>query len=171
MNSGNDGKCKVCGRFIGPVTVCPYCSEDVPQSPLLRSLRIAAVILATLGLFLLYLGARIRQPPAVNIAQISPAMNFAHVRITGRVKRKPYIGKERDYISFLLSGPDGHTIKIFARGRTAKKMISDNCLPATGTAVSVRGELHVSANNKALELKLPAHLETIPDTQKQTNKN
>ncbi|MCX7009342.1 MAG: hypothetical protein NTY53_19200, partial [Kiritimatiellaeota bacterium] len=44
--------CPKCGRYVGPRTRCPHCGTRQPQRVSLRVLRIAAVLLATVGLFL-----------------------------------------------------------------------------------------------------------------------
>ena len=49
--------CPKCGRFVGAATKCPYCGAKVEKRMSLVALRWAAVLLSTVGLFLLYLSA------------------------------------------------------------------------------------------------------------------
>ena len=158
MQTDSSATCPVCERYIGPVQTCPYCSSKNVQSPVIRAIRIVALVLATFGLFLLFMTARHREPPVVIIEKISPAMNFAHVRIAGKLKRKPYISQDRDYISFRIYGAT-NSIQVVAHHKTARELIENSKLPAAGDCVSVRGNLSVSAKSKhKLYLKIPDHL-------------
>ena len=179
MQSDSTANCPVCERYIGPVSTCPYCNAKNRQSPVIRSIRIVAILLATVGLFMLYMTARHRQPTLISIEDITPAMNFAHVRIVGSIKRKPYISKDKDYISFRVygetakSGSDLETrsklnsrtynkprsLQVVAHREVAQALIANKLLPSAGDSVGVRGNLSVSAKSKnKLYLKTPNHL-------------
>lgn len=174
----SSANCPECDRYIGPVSRCPYCNATNRQSPAIRLIRIIAIILATAGLFLLYMSAKHRQPPLQAIENITPSMNFAYIRITGIVKRKPYISKDKDYLSFRVyskSSSDSEThpgtnsnsnatikpssIQVVAYREIAKLLIENGNLPSSGDTVSVRGSLSVSAkSNMKLYLKAVKHL-------------
>jgi len=163
MQSDSTGNCPVCERYIGPVSTCPYCSAKNRQSPIIRTIRIVAIFLATVGLFLIYMTARHRQPLLVAIENITPAMNFAHVHIAGVVKRKPYISQDQDYVSFRIYGKKSN-LQVVAYRKVAETLINKNLLPTTGESVDVRGSLNVSAQSKIkLYLKTPDHLTIITD--------
>ena len=158
MENTQVGNCLVCGRYVGTIKNCPYCDAAIQVSAGIRWLRLAAVLLAVAGLPLLYLTARAREPEVVLAETISPQMNFAHIAMRGSVKSKPYIGRGKDYLSFLLDDGTG-VVKVFASGKTAHILIDNNRLPTAGARMSVRGKLHVSASESALEIKLPGHLQ------------
>ncbi len=164
-DSQNGGLCPACNRYIGSISTCPYCDVEIPKPPLIRGLHTVAVLLATVGLFLLYITAINHNPQLVEVADITPAMNFAHVRMNGIVQRKPYISRNKDYLSFRIHDPSGE-IKIIARHKTAEILIGTKKLPAKGERVEARGNLHASAHDAYLEIQLPEHL-TIKQ-QKQT---
>ncbi len=186
MQTDSTGNCPECERYIGPVSICPYCSAKNRQSPIIQTIRIVAILLATVGLFMIYMTARHRQPPLVKIESITPAMNFAHVHIVGTVKRKPYISKDQEYISFRIysesnqSGADLETrsnsssrayirlksLQVVAHREVAQSLIENNLLPAIGDRVDVRGNLSVSAQSKTkLYLKAHNHLTIIDNPQ------
>ena len=124
----------------------------------MQTVRITAILLATVGLGLLYVAARHREPPVISIKTISPVMNFAHVRITGRVPRKAYTGKDGNYVSF--SVDDGTAqIHVMAYRNVARRLIMTRNLPVAGDHVEVRGSLSTAANAEPkLYLKLADHL-------------
>jgi hypothetical protein len=150
--------CPSCERFIGPVGKCPYCDADARKMPMMVAVRIVAILLATVGLGLLYAAARHREPPVVQIESITPVMNFAHVRIVGSVSKRAYIGKDGDYISFSVADDSG-SLRVAAYRDVARKLIATRHLPNAGDQVEVRGSLSVAADSAPkLYLKLPGHL-------------
>ena len=64
--------CTNCGRFVGAVSKCPYCGAKVEKRMSLVAVRWAAVLLATIGLFLLYLMAKYREIPVVKLGDGVP---------------------------------------------------------------------------------------------------
>ena len=147
--------CPSCERFIGPADVCPYCGANSAKPPLLRLLRYAALALALIGLFFLYLMARHRNMPVVKAGEISPMMNFATVRVVGKLARKPYTAYEDgqvDYLSFLVDDGSGK-VRVQAYGDVARLLVASNLLPRVGTMVDVTGSIKVSAG-KAPRLRL-----------------
>ncbi len=127
------------------------------------AVRLVAILLATVGLGLLYTAARHRDPPIVQIEDITPVMNFAHVRIVGSVPKRAYIGKGRDYVSFSVADGSGE-IRVAAYRDVARRLIADKLYPKAGERVEVRGSLNVAADSvPKLYLKLPGHLKFITD--------
>ena len=126
------------------------------------AVKVIAVLLATVGLGLLFAAARHREPPVIQISEITPVMNFAHVRIVGAVPKRAYIGKDGDYVSFTVEDDSGQ-IRVAAYRDVARKLITSKHLPKAGDQVEVRGSLSVAADAvPKLYLKLPSHLEIIP---------
>ncbi|MBR6021919.1 MAG: hypothetical protein IK066_05810, partial [Kiritimatiellae bacterium] len=78
--------CPKCGRFVGAATKCPYCGAKVEKRMSLVAIRWAAVLLATVGLVLLYFMARNYEPALIQIGDIETTMNYGSVRLVGEVK-------------------------------------------------------------------------------------
>jgi len=143
--------CPSCERFIGPARACPYCGADAPDRPGLRFLRWASLLLASLGLAFLYLTATRRAAPLIRIADITPFMNHAEVRVTGTVTRAPYVSRRKggvDYVSFVVEDGAG-TLRVTAQGALARSLVERNLLPAAGAEVEVTGSLSPAANGPA----------------------
>ena len=136
---------------------------------MLQAIRIAAVLLATVGLALLYVTARHSEPPTVSISEITPVMNFAHVRVVGMVNRRAYISKDRAYVGFTIEDETGR-LRVAAYRDVAKALIENAMLPAAGDRVEVRGSLSVTAESEPkLYLKTTDHLTIAPSTDKPTS--
>ncbi len=58
LAAGASADCPACKRYIGRVSVCPFCDVDIPVPLRLRLLRISAPALAVGGLLPLWLAAR-----------------------------------------------------------------------------------------------------------------
>ena len=153
--------CPSCDRFIGTKDVCPYCDADSAKSPLLKHLRYAALILALLGLGLLYLMSIRREIPLTRIEEITPMMNFAYVRIAGKVPRPPYIAKKKgevDYLSFLVDDGTGE-LRVAVYREAARVLVAEQRVPTRGAMVDVAGSLSVPADGRRkLTLQVPGHL-------------
>jgi len=142
-----DARCPSCERFIGPADACPYCGADSARGPALRRLRYAAALVAVLGLAGLIATAVRSDPPAIKIGGISPAMNFAYVRIAGRVVKEPTVlreGGEVDYVSLTVGDGTGQ-VRVQADGPVALALERGGGIPARGARVEVVGSLSVSA--------------------------
>lgn len=113
----------------------------------LKVLRLSAVVVAFGGLCLLHLYARSRELPVVRIAEISPVMNFANVRIAGTLEsgaRKLRSGS----VLYVVDDGTG-TIAVFADSAS-----EGGSLPPGGSRVEVSGNLSVGAGN---EIRMRAH--------------
>jgi len=156
--AGNGGMCPSCERYIGPVSRCPYCDADAARPGSLRSLRIAAVVLAGAGLFFLYLMVCHRDMPLTEIGTITPLMNYATVHLSGRVGSRPYVSRQRgrvDYLSFLLDDGTG-SMRVSADGRVARALVKDALIPERGRNVDVTGKINARADGKRyLRLQSP----------------
>jgi hypothetical protein len=142
--------CPSCERFIGPADVCPYCAADSARPPALRRLQYAAILLGVAGLAFLYLASARRELPAIRVADITPLMNFAYVRVCGRIERDAYLAQSRgkaEYVSFVLNDGSG-PLRIAAYGRVAQDLVEGDRVPARGAVVEVAGTLNVSAEGR-----------------------
>ena len=164
MPSSTPLQCPSCERHVGPARRCPYCNATIPVAPLMRIIRVAAILLATAGLLLLYIAAKHHEPPLILIGSITPVMNFAHVRVSGTVSKRPYKSRDGSSISFTIADDSGD-LRVYAYRNVAKALLQDNAsLPAAGDRVELKGSLSISAEGTPkLYLKSAEHLTFISE--------
>lgn len=135
-----EGGCPSCGRFVGPKGVCPYCGAKIGKRISLQLTKILSIVGAFVGLGVLYTLSFISEIPSVPIEKISPAMNFATVRITGVAARDSY--RREDYLAFPLSDGTG---EIWIRGYR-----EIDTIPVYGDTVEVIGSIQVREERASL---------------------
>ncbi|MFO7870548.1 MAG: hypothetical protein R6V03_03850 [Kiritimatiellia bacterium] len=150
--------CPGCERFIGPADKCPYCGADSAKPGFLRLLRRLSLAAAAAGVLFLYLMAVNRELPLIKVSDITPTMNFAYVRVRGKVIRKPYVGRDEpgsspSYVSFSLNDGTG-VLRAVAYRQAASKLHEAGLIPAEGERVEVSGSLSVSAEAGRTKLYL-----------------
>ncbi|MDD2239147.1 MAG: OB-fold nucleic acid binding domain-containing protein [Kiritimatiellae bacterium] len=143
--------CPSCGRFVGAVTKCPYCGAKVEKRMSLTATRWAAVLLATIGLFLLWLMAVKRDVPVVKLGDIQPTMNFAQIRLEGEVKTDARPFRTGMGMSFHFTDGTGAVI-VFITKKQMDEMIENNLTPKAGDQVSFIGSLNVSDDQMSMRL-------------------
>lgn len=162
--------CPSCGRFVGALTRCPHCGASVQKRLSVKVFRYAALLLGTVGLLFLYLMVRHREIPLVKIGEITPTMNFAYVRVQGRVVSDARVYREGDRVQGLGFVVDDGTGEIGVRAyrAAARELLEKNIFPRMGDAVTVAGSLSVSADDRILlRLQSPEQLQlkTVPPPQ------
>jgi len=166
QHTGSGSTCPNCERYIGPVSKCPYCDADAEKPPFVKLLRWFAVILAVGGLGLLYMVAIHRNIPLTRVADITPTMNYAYVRITGKVTRRPYVAKDNRKVSFMLADESGE-IRVEAFGNAAAQIVEQNCVPVKWSRVEVIGSLSVPAGrDPKLYVRSSEHISSKEKEQK-----
>ncbi len=156
-----DITCSSCGRFVGALTRCPHCGARVTKRLSVRVTRYAAVVLATVGLGLLYLMAVHKEIPTIKIGEIKPTMNFAYVRVVGRVSSDARMFKQGGRVKSVRFEVDDGTgeIPVTAYAAQAKELVETKNIPRLGDQVSVAGSLSVSADERILmRLQSPKQL-------------
>jgi cytochrome c-type biogenesis protein CcmE len=144
----NTELCPDCGRYAGPVSKCPYCAGVTDVAGIRRKMKVATVTLVVAGLAFLYLMAVNRDIDVVAINTITPMMNYAPVRVAGKVVRTPYISKAAGkvtYFSFLVDDGSG-SLRVSARGTVAAEIVDSGILPHKGDKVDVSGRLSAKGN-------------------------
>jgi hypothetical protein len=156
--------CPSCERYIGPVSVCPYCDADAAVPRAMRVIKVSAVLLASAGLALLFVMSRSKDVPEVKVSELTPLMNFGSVQVSGTVSRNPFIGREKgeiDYISFLLDDGTGR-VRVQVYGLTAKELSEAGMIPRQGQQLRAAGSLNVSGEGDVkLRLRSVGDLEPI----------
>lgn len=144
--------CPACGRFVGAATKCPYCGARVEKRLSLVALRWAAVLLSTVGLFLLYLMARTREPALVRIGEIETTMNFGVVRLVGQVRNDPRPFKNGNGMSFNVSDGSGSII-VFVDQAQRQDMIDGGLVPRRGDAIDFVAQLQASSSGHSARIR------------------
>lgn len=157
------GACPVCERFIGPATVCPYCDETARRPITLKFLRRGSILLAVVGLALLYLMAANKDIPVVSISSVTPTMDHAYIRVVGTVDANARVGRrdgEVDYLSFIVDDGTGR-LSVSAYDSRARELAARKCIPRKGDRVDVAGTLSVRASRRRLYVDVPAHCQLM----------
>jgi DNA/RNA endonuclease YhcR with UshA esterase domain len=154
--------CPSCGRFTGVYTRCPYCQALVEKRLSVRAFKVIALLTSTVGLVLLLFYAKNVQTPLVNISELGPLSNFAHVRVQGRVDKSFGIHKKWGSLYFIIAqGDEGNeekTIKVSAYSKVAAAIEERNLVPVKGDIVSVEGQVRFSKNEPSLLINAPEHI-------------
>jgi len=127
----------------------PVYGPQVKRPLRVRVLQIASLVLAVAGLVLLYLYSVNRDIPTVRVSEIRPTMNFAYVRIAGKVTRDAYVFKSGGMVFNLHDGSG--EIAVMGGRAQAEALEKAGKLPRRGDRVEVAGSLSVSADQ---EIKL-----------------
>lgn len=152
--------CPSCGRFVGPYEACPYCGARQAPRLSLRAVKWAALILATVGLALLWIAA-VRLPlPRIPISQASATMNFAYVEIAGQVVRSPTYNPDSRSLSFTVADNTGE-IRVWAFRDVVESLRAAGRVPGLGDQVTVAGTLRVREEDVSLTLNVPEHLRVL----------
>ena len=124
----------------------PVCGPQVKRPLRVRVLQIASLVLAFVGLILLYLYSVNRDIPLVRVDSITPTMNFAYVRIAGEVTRDAYVFKSGGMVFNLHDGSG--EIAVMSGRAQAEALENAGRLPRRGDRVEVSGSLSVSADQE-----------------------
>ena len=144
--------CPKCGRFVGAATKCPYCGAKVEKRMSLVALRWAAVLLSTVGLVLLWLMARSREPELVRIGDIEATMNFGVVRLAGEVRNDPRPFKNGNGMSFNVNDGSG-SIVVFVDQAQRKAMAEGGLVPRRGDGIDFVAQLQSSASGSSARIR------------------
>jgi DNA/RNA endonuclease YhcR with UshA esterase domain len=156
-SSTPNGACPSCGRYVGPIEVCPYCGARLRGRTSVRAIKIVAILLVTVGLGALWWTARRAEVPLVRVAQIEATMNMAYVRLEGRCTRSPSYDPESGYLSFWLEDGTGE-LYVSAYPAETRQIVEAGCVPALGDRVEVAGTLRVREGFPSLTIRSPEQL-------------
>ncbi len=160
MTVGSEAVCPSCGRFTGPYTTCPYCGAQLKQRLSLRVIKIAAILMAVLGLVGLYLYARQVPVPTLSIADAQGTLNMAYVRLQGQVTGNITYDPNTQYLAFWLEDDTGMA-RISCYRDVTQTLLNTGRIPAVGDRVSVAGTLRVREDSVALTVNVPEHVEIV----------
>lgn len=154
----SDARCPSCGRFVGPYATCPYCGAKVGGRISVRAVKLAAILLATVGLLALWWMARRMDIPTVSAADALGTMNMAYVRITGRISRSLSYDPTSGYLAFWLDDGTGE-VRVSSYRDVTEALLAAGRVPALGDEVTVAGTLRIREDYVALTLNVAEHLE------------
>lgn len=120
-------------------------------------IRWAAVLLATIGLFLLYLMAKNREVPVVMLGNIQPTMNFGQIRVVGQVETDARPFRSGAGMSFNVSDGTGKII-VFVSKKQMDVLTKQNLIPKAGDAIDFAGSLNISDDQSSMRLLSAKHL-------------
>ncbi len=149
--------CPSCGRFVGPYTTCPYCGAKLGGRISVRAVKIAAILLATVGLLALWWLARRMDIPTVSAADALGTMNMAYVRVQGRVTRSLSYDPASGYLAFWLDDGTGE-VRVSSYRDVTQALLAAGKVPALGDDVTVAGTLRIREDYVSLTLNAAGHL-------------
>ncbi|MCP4544708.1 MAG: hypothetical protein GY832_47010 [Chloroflexi bacterium] len=152
--------CLSCGRYVGPHEACPYCGAHLTGRTSIRAVKIVAILLATVGIVILWFAATRAEIPLIQIGQAGATMNMAYVRLEGHCTRAPSYDPESDYLSFWIEDDTGE-IRISAYRAETQQIIVEGRVPAPGDLVQVAGTLRVREDLLSLTINVPEQLHII----------
>ena len=121
--------------------------STIGESPVkIRVLRISALVLVVAGLFLLYHYSIHRGIPEVRIGDITPAMNFAVVKLRGEVVRDACFFKSGG-VAFNLSDGSGE-ISVNGGRAQADELKRAGKVPRRGDRIEISGSIGISSGQE-----------------------
>jgi DNA/RNA endonuclease YhcR with UshA esterase domain len=149
--------CPSCGRDPGPNDICPYCGADLKHRIRIRNFGIASIVVAVLGLIVLYVFATHAPIAQVKIRDVESSFNYAYVQIDGQVSRGPNYNADSKSLTFFVRDETGE-LMVSAFRSAADEMIAADKVPAPGDIVSVQGTLRVRESVPSLSIESPQAL-------------
>ena len=151
--------CPNCGRFVGAHMACPYCGTKVPKRMSVMLFKYGALAVAFLGLIFLYLAVRVIKIPVVKVKDITETMNFAYVRVVGKVSRADvYEGG-----GLYLTVDDGTgSISVKSYGKVTEEIMRMENPPEVGDRIDVGGTLNITEGKRALLIQTPDRVKVVP---------
>jgi DNA/RNA endonuclease YhcR with UshA esterase domain len=149
--------CPSCGRHVGPYEACPYCGAKLAPRLGLRVFRYSSLAVALAGLAVLWFFSQRSAVPTVKIGQAQATMNFAYVRVAGRVVELPSYDPASDYLSFWIEDDSGQMLVSSYRS-TTQELVRAGRVPDVGDEVTLEGTLRIRDESVLLTL---ASAETV----------
>ncbi len=154
--------CPSCGRFVGTYPACPACGARVDKRLTVTLFKWSAVGVAVVGLAVLYLVGLRTPVPAARVVDLSATMNFAYVRVTGRVASDLVLP---DYGGFRFTVNDGTgDLMVVGYGSMRERIQAAGIDPRAGDDVEVAGSVRLQGDSARLIVQVPEHIKLTPKT-------
>ena len=153
--------CPSCFRFVGTYEKCPYCGAAVYKRLSVRLFRWGSLVLAFVGLGLLWMAARGIDAPMMNIHELEPTMSMGLVKVAGRVENRPRLHPEWKSLYMKLDDGTGElAVKAYSEVAT---VIAEQDMPRRGDSIAVEGMIRFKSGGSAptMLIQAPQHLEYI----------
>jgi DNA/RNA endonuclease YhcR with UshA esterase domain len=136
-------RCPSCGRFVGAHYKCPYCGARIKHRLSLKLFKYGSIWMAIVGVVVLYLvTTKVISVPVVKVAEITEAMNFANVRVSGSVVEvKP--PTKKGMFNFTIDDGTGE-LKITSFGNITKDLERLDRFPKFADEIEALGAIKVS---------------------------
>lgn len=135
--------CKSCGRFVGAYERCPHCQAKIMKTVSLLLVKRIVVVGAILGLAAMYVAAKVKEVPRMDIGAIEMNHNMALVDVQGRIVNMTR-QVERNAFNFTVTDDSG-LLKVLAFNRlNLFEQAFGQDFPGVGDEVMVRGNLAIS---------------------------
>jgi len=149
--------CPSCGRYVGPYEACPYCGARMTRRLSIRAVKLIAILLATVGLALLWSVSRHAEVPTVPIGRAGPTMNLATIRVEGRCTRSPTFDPDTGYLSFWITDDTGE-LRVSSYRAETETLLATGGVPGFGDRVSVVGTIRIRDDLRTLTINAPGEL-------------
>ncbi len=150
--------CPSCGRFVGTYEKCPYCGARIHKRMSVRLFRWASVVIAVVGLFLLWVVARRIEAPLVKAADVTPTMNMAMVRVRGVLAADPRLHPV--YGSFNVPLRDSSGVFTVTAYSDVASSILRGSDPHRGDEIEVTGLLRLGRGKRVI-VNSPRHFKVL----------
>ncbi len=134
--------CPSCGRDPGPNDICSYCGADIKRRMKIRTFGIASIVIAIVGLIVLWFFATHAPIARLKIDQIQSTSNYAYAQIEGAVSRVSSYNADSQSLTFWVRDDTGEMMVSAFRAQVQDLNRADK-IPAPGDAVSVQGTVRV----------------------------
>ncbi|MEA3375019.1 MAG: OB-fold nucleic acid binding domain-containing protein [Chloroflexota bacterium] len=151
------GLCPSCGRYVGPHASCPHCGARIEGRVSMRLIKLTVLVLASVGLAVLWYVATRAEIPTVAIGRADATMNLAYVRLAGRCTRAPSYDPRTGTLSFWIADDSGEIRVASYRAQTGV-LIDQQRVPAFGDRVAVVGTLRMAEDFGTLTIDAPDQL-------------
>lgn len=157
--------CPACGRYVGPLEICPYCRARHGKLLVVRLAKYLAPMLAIAGLlYLRHLGQSMGNPQ-VSIAELTRRSNFATVQLRGKVCDVPRFflasgssDPTTGTLDFWLDDGSGR-IRVKSYEDATRRIFEHGKVPSLGDEVTAIGNVQVRAHRQSFIVGAPQQLE------------
>jgi hypothetical protein len=153
--------CPACGRYVGPLELCPYCRKFTRKRPIIFALKYLTPILSILGMFALKHMGDTMGNPLVKLGELGPTSNFAYVQLEGEVCGEPrfyHVPGSDDPLAgsmeFCLNDGTGQT-RIKTYEDATRRILQARRIPGPGDTVRVVGNYQARTHKHSLIVGSP----------------
>jgi hypothetical protein len=159
--------CPHCGRYVGPLELCPYCRKVHRKRPVITLFKYLSPLLAVAGMFYLHQLGKTEGNPRVKLEQLGPTSNFAYVTVEGTVCEEPRFYKATGSLDptagsleFCLDDGTAQT-RVKTYEDATRRVIAERKLPALGDHVKVTGNYQTRVNKDSIVVGSPHEIEIL----------